>query len=465
LECNNCRIKNIIRFVFSLLVVLLFFTTVEKINSKEYLPIMDLEISVKRETRESFSAPIPALELSKMRLFTGGRHLFRRSWTPAPSSVKSLDGLGPVFNRVSCSGCHVKDGRGRPPTKDNKFKSMVIKLSIKDKDKIFPDPNYGFQLNDKSILGVPYEGKAKITYNLKTVYFKDKKSVELSVPNYSFSSLSFGPLHKNTKYSGRVAPAVFGLGLIEAIKKEDILENADPQDINNDNISGRVHLVLDVPSQKNVVGRFGWKATRGTLLHHVTGAASEDMGITSFIFPKQNCMPIQIDCANQIAGGKEEISKVQIHRLVVYMQTLAPPRQRNVQNKEVIEGNILFNNIGCNNCHTPAYITGKHKTHPELSNRIIKPYSDFLLHDMGSGLDDGVKEGNAESYEWKTPPLWGIGLVKTVNRHTRFLHDGRAGSIEEAILWHNGEGLKSKEGYISLNEIERNKVIKFLNSL
>ena len=349
MECNNCRIKNIIRFVFSLLVILLFFTNVEKINSKEYIPIMDLEISVKRETRESFSAPIPALELSKMRLFTGGRHLFRRSWTPAPSSVKSLDGLGPVFNRVSCSGCHVKDGRGRPPTKDNKFKSMVIKLSIKDKDKIFPDPNYGFQLNDKSILGVPYEGKAKITYNLKTVYFKDKKSVELSVPNYSFSSLSFGPLHKNTKYSGRVAPAVFGLGLIEAIKKEDILENADPQDINNDNISGRVHLVLDVPSQKNVVGRFGWKATRGTLLHHVTGAASEDMGITSFIFPKQNCMPIQIDCANQIAGGKEEISKVQIHRLVVYMQTLAPPRQRNVQNKEVIEGNILFNNIGCNN--------------------------------------------------------------------------------------------------------------------
>ena len=465
MECNYSRIKNTLRFIFFLLIVFLLFVHTKKINSEEHISPMDPEISVKRQTRESFAAPIPALNLSKMRVFTGGRHLFRRSWTPAPSSVKSLDGLGPVFNRVSCSGCHVKDGRGQPPKNDSKFKSMVIKLSRIENNKIYPDPNYGYQLNDKSILGVPFEAKAKITYKQKTIYFKDNSSIALSQPNYSFNNLSFGPLHKNTKFSGRVAPAVFGLGLIEAITKEDILKNADPKDINNDNISGRVHLLIDAPSQKQVIGKFGWKATRGTLLHHVTGAASQDMGLTSFIFPNQNCMEIQIDCSTQITGGIEEISKEQIHRLVVYMQTLAPPRQRNIENEEIIQGNGLFNSIGCNKCHTASYITGEHKSHSELSNRLIKPYSDFLLHDMGPGLDDGVKEGNAESYEWKTPPLWGIGLVKIVNKHTRFLHDGRANSIEEAILWHNGEGLQSKKNYIALKEKERKKIIKFLNSL
>ena len=205
-----------------LLAIILFFIA-DKLNSAEYSQNMDKEISVKRETRESFAAPIPALSLSKMRLFTGGRHLFRRSWTPAPSSVKSLDGLGPVFNRVSCSGCHVKDGRGRPPKNDGKFRSMVIKLAMIDNDNIYPDPNYVYQLNDKSILGVPYEGKAKIDNSIINIELHDGTIKNLSKPNYTFNSLSFGALNEKTKYSGRVAPAVFGLGLIEAIIDLDIL--------------------------------------------------------------------------------------------------------------------------------------------------------------------------------------------------------------------------------------------------
>ena len=441
------------------------FVFTKKISSKEYLLPMDAEISVKKETREAFSAPIPSLSLSKMRLFTGGRHLFRRSWTTAPSSVKSLDGLGPVFNRVSCSGCHVKDGRGRPPKNGNKFRSMVIKLSLTYNNEILPDPNYGFQLNDKSILGVPYEGKAKINYSKKIVYFADKSEAQLSVPHYSFHSLSFGPLDPKTKYSGRVAPTTFGLGLIEAIKQEDIFNNEDPLDKNKDGISGRAHVINDLPSQKKIIGKFGWKATRGTLLHQITGAASQDMGLTSTIFPKQNCMNIQKVCSDQINGGEPEISDEQLHMLQVYMQTLAAPRQRNPQDREIIDGNNLFTNIGCENCHISTYRTGKHKDHKELSNRIIKPYSDFLLHDMGPGLDDGVAEGSAKSSEWKTSPLWGIGLVKTVNKHTRFLHDGRAGSIEEAILWHEGESLHAKKNYINLSAEERSKILKFLNSL
>ena len=429
------------------------------------MPLMDLGISVNKETREAFAAPIPSLKLKKMRQFTGGRHLFRRSWTPAPSSVKSLDGLGPVFNRVSCSGCHVKDGRGRPPEDGSKLRSMVIKLSMDENSELLPDPNYGYQLNDKAILGVPYEGKVTITYSKRDVFYKDKSKKTLSVPHYSFHSLSFGPLNPNTKYSGRVAPAVFGLGLIEAIKNEDIVKNEDILDINNDGISGKVNFLTDVPSNKKVLGRFGWKATRGTLLHHIAGAASEDMGLTSLIFPQQNCMHIQKECTNQINGGTPEISEKQINILQLYMQTLAVPRQRDAQNKDVIKGSKLFTKIGCENCHISTYRTGQHKDHEELSNRVIKPYSDFLLHNMGPELDDGLKEGKVESSEWKTPPLWGIGLVKIVNKHTRFLHDGRARSIEEAILWHGGEGLISKEKFLSLSAEERRTVLKFLSSL
>ena len=189
------------------------------------------------------------------------------------------------------------------------------------------------------------------------------------------------------------------------------------------------------------------------------------MGLTSSIFPELNCMSIQKECAKQINGGTPEISEKQINMLQLYMQTLAVPRQRNAQEKEVLEGGSLFKTIGCESCHISTYVTGKHKDHEELSNRVIKPYSDFLLHDMGPELDDGLQEGKVKSKEWKTPPLWGIGLVKIVNKHTRFLHDGRAKSIEEAILWHGGEGMLSREKYISLNAEERRKILKFLSSL
>jgi CxxC motif-containing protein (DUF1111 family) len=464
LECNHSRIKYYFEILLVFLCLVLFFN-VKHISSKEYASEMDKEISVNRETRESFAAPIPALALSKMRLFTGGRHLFRRSWTPAPSSVQSLDGLGPVFNRVSCSGCHVKDGRGRPPKNGNKFRSMVIKLSLIENGKAFADPNYGYQLNDKSILGVPYEGKASITFTTKIEKFKDGSEIQLSVPNYSFHSLSFGELNKNTAYSGRVAPVVFGLGLLEAIEEKDILKNADPEDSNDDGISGRAHKIIDRPSKKIMLGKYGWKATRAKLLHHITGAASQDMGLTSSVFPEQNCLAIQKKCSEQINGGDPEVSEAQIERLLIYMQTLAPPRQRDIQDEVIIKGQKLFVDIGCENCHTSTYTTGVHPHHPELSNRIIKPYSDFLLHDMGSGLDDGLPEGEAKSYEWKTPPLWGIGLVKIVNKHTRFLHDGRAKSIEEAILWHDGEALKAKKNYTSLSIKDRKNILRFLNSL
>ena len=433
-------------------------------NEQEFSK-MDIEISVKKETREAFSAPIPNLDLKKMRLFTGGRHLFRRAWVTAPGSVQSIDGLGPVFNRNSCSGCHVKDGRGKPPERGKELKSMVFKLAKIEDNSVFPDPNYGIQLNDKAILGIQYEGKIEIQYLDQEFVYQDKEIINLSKPVYKINKLSFGPLDKNTKISARVAPAVFGLGLIEAITEEDIKKHADPDDENKDGISGKYNIVLDPQSKLKVLGRFGWKASKGSLLNQIVGAAHEDMGLSSKYFPEQNCMTIQKKCADSITGGTSELTEKQIKRLLLYMQALAVPRQRNTQDKDTRRGEELFKSIGCESCHISTFVTGKHENHEELSFKKIKPYSDFLLHDMGKNLADEVPSAEAEGNEWRTPPLWGLGLIKIVNKHTRLLHDGRAKSIEEAILWHGGEAKKSRNLFANLNAKKRKLIIKFLNSL
>ena len=465
MERNNYRIIQKYNFllIFILFPLLIF---IDNCKSEDNLARkMDSNISVKKQTRESFSSPIPALKLTKMRLFTGGRHLFRRTWITAPGSVKNIDGLGPVFNRNSCSGCHVKDGRGRPPRESEELRSMVFKLGLIRNNKSHPDPNYGIQLNDKAILGVPFEGKIEVTYNLKKVTYSDGKEVFISQPIYLPKKLSFGPLDKNTAISGRVAPAVFGLGLIEAIDEETLKNNADPEDKNKDGISGKYNMVWDEPSKIKMIGRFGWKASRGSLLHQIVGAAHEDMGLTSYIFPKQNCLSIQKKCLKQPNGGDPELSKKQINRLLLYIQTLASPRQRNSEDKNILKGENLFRSIGCEGCHTSTFKTSEHPNHPELSNKIIKPYSDFLLHDMGENLADHMPSFKASGSEWRTAPLWGIGLVEIVNKHTRFLHDGRAKSLEEAILWHGGEGKKSKELFIKLDKEERKLLLDFIKSL
>ena len=428
-------------------------------------PKMDNEISIKKQTRESFSAPIPSLELSKMRMFTGGRHLFRRAWITAPGSVKSIDGLGPIFNRNSCSGCHVKDGRGKPPERGEELRSMVFKLALVKDNKAYPDPNYGVQLNDKAILGVPYEGKVEITYSLKKFTYPDGQVILLSEPIYLPKHLSFGPFNEKTKMSPRVAPSVFGLGLIEAIDSKTIKKNADPDDKNKDGISGKPNIVWDEPTKTNKIGRFGWKASRGSLLHQILGAAHEDIGLSSKVFPHQNCLSKQKKCREQPTGGETEITEKQVDKLLLYMQTLAVPRQRNSRDKSILKGESLFQSIGCQKCHISTFKTGNNASHKELENRIIKPYSDFLLHDLGDNLADHLPDFEASGKEWRTAPLWGIGLVKTVNKHTRFLHDGRAKSIEEAILWHGGEAKKSKERFTKLEKEERKLLLDFINSL
>ncbi len=262
--------------------------------------------------------------------------------------------------------------------------------------------------------------------------------------------------------SPRIAPPVFGLGLIEAIALNDIIAYADPLDANADGISGKVNMVWDFELNTKVLGRFGWKASQPTLLQQTAAAYQNDMGITNPLFTSETCEG-QIQCDS--LGDDPEVDLKILLAATFYPQSLAVPARRNVEYKNVMDGKILFASLGCNNCHRPTYTTGVHREHAFLSNQKIFPYTDLLLHDMGEGLADHRSDYLANGNEWRTPPLWGIGLTYTVGGHQNYLHDGRARSLEEAIMWHGGEGQASKNAFRNLTNEERQDVIAFLESL
>ncbi len=419
-------------------------------------------------SREAFTKVAPNVPIEEVRKFTFGNKMFNTNWVIAPASVTSLDGLGPMFNRVSCSGCHFKDGRGRPPeSTDEPMNSMLIRLSVVGKDNHGgpkPYPIYGLQLNDKSIQGVPAEGSVTIHYTEIGGSFDDGEEYSLRKPEYVFTDGGFEDLEEDTLFSPRVAPAVFGMGLLEAISEETIASFADPEDKNMDGISGKANQVWDAIKQKKVVGRFGWKANEPNVMQQAAGAANGDIGITTSIFPKENCAEVQKACKKAVSGGDPEMSDEQLDKLTFYLQTLAVPARRNVDAPVVINGEMIFNKIGCASCHRSKIRTGEHKV-AAISNQLINPYTDLLLHDMGDGLADKRPDFEADGKEWRTAPLWGIGLIKTVNKHTYLLHDGRARNLKEAILWHGGEAEKAKEKFRKLKKEDREALIKFLESL
>jgi CxxC motif-containing protein (DUF1111 family) len=401
--------------------------------------------------------------------FFVGNSFFNNNWVIAPSSTAKRDGLGPVFNARSCSSCHFKDGRGRPPIEtDEAILSILIRLSIPGKGPHggpLGDPNYGTQFNPKSILGVKAEGNVTITYTEIKGSFADGTPYTLRKPVLTFTDLAYGPLHTNIMTSARVAPAVFGLGLLEQIPEDTILKKADPDDADGDGISGRPNRVWDIRKKAMVLGRFGWKANEPNLEQQNAGAFLGDIGITSPLFPKENCTSSQKECLSAPTGGSPEVPQEKIDQITLYVRSLAVPARRNWDDAAVLRGKQLFGQAGCAKCHTPKMKTGNNPKLPSLSNQTIWPYTDLLLHDMGKGLADGRPDFAASGSEWRTPPLWGIGLVKTVNRHTLFLHDGRARNLQEAILWHGGEGKGSQEAFVRMPKEDRKALIAFLESL
>ncbi|MEM1349411.1 MAG: di-heme oxidoredictase family protein [Myxococcota bacterium] len=428
------------------------------------------DTTVFNTTPNAFGFSARNLASEKKSAFFVGNSFFNQNWVTAPASTTARDGLGPVFNGLSCSSCHFKDGRGAPYEEDGSIGiSLLFRLSVPDGDGGWvSDPVYGPQLNPRGILGVDGEATPTVTFEEVPGAYEDGTPYTLVRPVFTLEDPGYGEFGEGLVISPRLAPVVFGLGLLEAIPEERLLELADPKDEDGDGISGRPNRVFDIERGEVVVGRFGLKANEPSLIQQNAGAFRGDIGITSEFFPEESCTDAQMECLEAPTGNDDqgiEIDRHRLERVTFYTSTLAVPGQRDANDPEVLRGVELFEQVGCEGCHVSRHVTGAVAGLEELSDQVVYPYTDLLLHDMGPDLADGRPDGEATGSEWRTPPLWGLGLQKAVNRHTFFLHDGRARSMEEAILWHGGEALASRDAFRALDAGDRRALLTFLNSL
>jgi CxxC motif-containing protein (DUF1111 family) len=418
---------------------------------------------------DAFGFPLANLSSERSDLFFVGNSFFRANWVTAPASTEGRDGLGPLFNAIGCSACHLRDGRGRPPVlPDEKPFALLLKVFTSGQDAFGrpnPDPAYGEQVQNFSVLGVPAEADVVVSYEEEPGTYVDGTPYSLRRPTYGLSALAYGPLAPDARLAPRVAPAVFGLGLLAAVPEEDVLDRADPDDDDDDGVSGRANLAWDLRALEPRLGRFGWKATETTLEQQAAAAFRNDVGLTSELFPTESCTGSQGECASAPSGGDPEVEPIVMETLVFYMHALAPPGRRAHDDPVVRRGRTVFHQVGCAKCHVPTLETGDLPDFPELSGQRIHPFTDLLLHDMGPGLADDRPEFLATGSEWRTPPLWGLGLVPTVNGHLFLLHDGRARGFEEAILWHGGEGAAAREAFRALPADDREALVRFLEDL
>jgi CxxC motif-containing protein (DUF1111 family) len=412
-------------------------------------------------TSNSFSTPAPNLTEEELDVHMAGDAAFDVSFVTAPAIIHG--GLGPVFNDKSCVSCHPRDGRGRPPEQGKAIEAMLLKASIGNHPVLGPTavPGYGVQLQHRANFGVEPEARVVVTYEEETVALGGGEQATLRKPTFTIES-TYAGLPDDVELSPRIGPPVFGRGLLEAIPEHTLRALADENDRNRDGISGRPNMVYDVTRDALAIGRFGLKAGNPTLLQQTAGAYSEDMGITSRVFPDESCYDQPQHDDN---GDDPELPDEELDAAVFYIRTLAVPARRDVDDETVLAGEALFASAGCADCHTPLLETGDADGLAPLAHQTIQPFSDLLLHDMGEGLEDGRGEFEATGREWKTPPLWGIGLTRVVDGHTFFLHDGRARNLTEAILWHGGEAENAREQFRTMEPADRAALIRFLESL
>lgn len=419
-------------------------------------------------TTNAFGLPNPTLSNADRRRFELGDSFFTQPWVQAPASTEARDGLGPQFNANSCAACHVKDGRAEPPTDDEDTPGLLLRLSVPGRgphDGPRPHPVYGGQLQDHALPSRSAEGTIVISRTTEAGAYADGTPYELERPRYEVVDWRDGQPKERLLVSPRIAPQVIGVGLLEAIGEADIRAAADPDDADGDGISGRVNEVWSPTMQREALGRFGWKANVARLADQTAGAFNGDIGITSSVQPEEeDCEFSPLVCEGDVRGGEPEIDDERFGNVVFYTQTLAVPAMRDHDTEAVEQGAGTFVALNCVACHTPVQRTGDHEV-AVLDDQRIRPYTDLLLHDMGPDLADGRRDFAASGSEWRTPPLWGIGLVEAINGHTRFLHDGRARSLEEAILWHGGEAETARDGFRELEADERAALIAFLESL
>lgn len=396
-------------------------------------------------TRNAFGNPFPSISRDDRRSFFVGNSFFRLNWVQAPSTTEARDGLGPTFNAVSCTACHQLNGRGEGVREGFSGVSLLFRLD--------GAPDYGGQLNPFGIADVPGEARPMISFNPVPGRYADGEEYELREPVYKMVDWMFGAPPPETRISPRVANQMTGLGLLEKIPAKEIEALADPTDKDGDGISGRAAYVENLRTKKTELGRFGWKAEQPTLEQQNAAAFNGDMGLTTTLFPVENCTSVQTDCLKSPSGGHPEVDDEILARVTTFSVKLSVPMRRPLPNGE---GERTFYTVGCASCHTPAYT---------VDNVRIYPFTDLLLHDMGPGLSDRSLAGDILPTEWRTPPLWGIGLFNVVNGHTNLLHDGRARGVAEAILWHDGEGRSAREAFLKLDKIQRQQLIQFVESL
>lgn len=431
--------------------------------------------TVTKSDHNAFSLPSANLSPSRRLDFGVGNSFFRNPWLIAPSTISARDGLGPLFNTNTCQSCHIKDGRGHPPTSDSdNAVSMLVRLSIPvkpgqeallERHGVIPEPVYGSQLQDVAIPGAVPEGRIRVNYTSELVTLKDGTRIELQKPELEILQLGYGSLHPDTLFSARVAPPMIGLGLLEAIPEAAILANADPGDLDRDGISGRPNRVWDHASQSSRLGRFGWKAGQPSINQQNADAFFNDLGLSTSLIAGSNCGEAQLGCLQLPSGGQPEVSDHILAQVLFYTRNLGVPVRRKFDDPQVRQGKGLFHEAGCQRCHIPSFTTAANAAEPELVSQVIRPYTDLLLHDMGKGLADDRPEFLANGREWRTPPLWGLGLTETVSGHTRFLHDGRARSSLEAILWHGGEAEGARKAVMDFDAEQRAALQAFINSL
>jgi CxxC motif-containing protein (DUF1111 family) len=409
-------------------------------------------------TSGAFSNPFTAMSEYDGHMHGLGDAGFEQTFVTAPANYNG--GLGPAFNNVSCASCHHNDGRG-VPTVGEAQSAMLMRISFPGTDEhngAVPVPGYGTQIQDKAVFGKQPESRITISYTEQQYSLSDGTNYSLETPAYTLSNPISGAL-----YSPRLAPPVFGLGLLEAVPEDQILALADPNDADQDGISGKPNYVWNPYTERKELGRFGLKLNTSSLQVQVAAAYNNDIGITSYVFKNETSYG-QPNQSDGIVDDPELPDSV-LNAVVFYMKSLQVPARRNVTDAEVIRGKQIFKEAKCASCHNPDFTTAVNVSFPAASNQRIHPYTDLLLHDMGDSLKDGRPDFDATGNEWRTTPLWGLGLMATVNYPATYLHDGRARSLIEAIMWHGGEAQQSADYVKQLSKQDRDALMEFLKSL
>lgn len=409
------------------------------------------DTTIDDRTSGAFGVPAPNLGEADLASHLRGDVRFEATFVASPADVNP--GLGPLYNHTACARCHLRDGRGLPVAGPGPLGShLVVRVSLVGADPVTGAPptvpELGSQIQDHATYGTPPEASVRLTWTEQRGWYGDGAPFTLRRPVVEVT-LPGGPLPAAVLVSPRIPPPVFGLGLLEAIAAADLAARADPDDDDGDGISGRLNLVTD-GAGRVVPGRFGWKATAPDLTTLAAQSYAAELGVSSPGFPDPD--------------GAHDVDAVVIDETAFYTRTLAVPARAVSDDPEIARGESLFSELGCAACHVESWRTGDHEIQA-LRDQLIHPYTDLLLHNVGFDLADGRPEFVASGTEWRTPPLWGLGLSQTVLPNAGLLHDGRARTIAEAILWHGGEAERAKEGFRVLAPSDRRAVLTFLGAL